>query len=1627
MPALVLSGRFGDHRDSSAEDLPTAVGPRRVAALLACVLICLGAGGSLSLAAEAPEIRVTNTGGGEIVNGGLREIRGYTDGGSVIECFVQNTGTAPLTVGTISLQGTGANVFTVSKQPTSPVPPNGSTTFEIRFNPTAKQVYDASASFSNNDADENPFTFSIRGSGEPPPSHQLFMNDGWIPEGNFPGTPVGKFEFSQPGPNRSFSFIDGSGDDDNDEFVISGSLLCLKGTADYEVQSHYTVRIRATHDDLPPGTLHERSFDIYVFDMTESVLDIAQEAYIKASNTGASDIFGHAVAVSGNTVVVGAPLEDSGTTGINSIPDENGMNAGAAYVFVNNGGTWTQQAYLKGGNTGAGDRFGISVSISGDTIVIGAAGEDSSTSGVNSTPDESASDAGAVYVFTRAAGVWSQQAYLKASQPGANDQFGGSVSVAGSTVLVGAYGENSSSSGVNSTPNTNADDAGAAYIFTRTAGVWSQQAYLKAAVPGADDRFGTAVALSEDTAVIGAPREDSSSSGVIFGPNENAGNSGAAYVFTRQAGSWTQQAYLKAGNTGADDNFGASISISADTLVVGAPYEDSRTTGINSPPVDDGVGLNSGAAYVFFRDAGFWTQQAYVKGSYVMANGYFGSSVAVSGDTLVVGAPGEGLAFKGIVTTPTFPFVKEAYDSGAAFVYFRRLGAWTRQALFKASNSNLFDQFGAAVAIHADGILVTSRRDSSSGTGVNSLPRNSALDSGAAYAYRFPRIPEISIQGNGAYITDGDLTPTSVDHTDFGGTTVKQGSITRTFTVRNTGTIPLGLGSISFSGPQASAFSVLVAPPSLVAPVSSATFQIKFDPSITGLSKAALNLNNEDADEHPFVFVLQGTGINPDIEVSGNGAFISHQDTTPSPADHTNFGGTTASMGSIVRTFTVHNTGTTPLLLGAVSITGPQATSFSPISVPPSSLDAGDSASFQIAFSPGSTGFHEATVSISNNTPDKNPFTFTIQGLGLSQQSTQTITFSPPATLYVNQGPLTLSASATSGLPVAFSIAPGPATLNGNVLTLTNTGAVKITATQAGNDIYRAAPPITKTITVKVAPTAPALVDLLHVYDGSPQAARVLGGTGEAQITYTVNKVPTTSAPVNAGTYPVKAVIGGKTLTGNLIIARVPLYIMPHHHRRIIWQENPPLTMSYAGFVGADTEESVFALPGAKRPVVTTKAKPGSPGGWYPITASGAATTNYQPVYAVGQLVVETFAGMYEALLQDEEGQLVAKVEFTMAPSCLAFSGKLTVVTETSPVSFTGDTALIHPDLLLGGSKPAVRGSNTYRIGLIMPLGEDSTISMSLNASSVGGGVGVGPGGVGALKMAAPKEKMSSATLSARSTEGKALYIPPAGQPLTVSGAHTMILHPVQTATPNQPEGAGHATATIDAKAVLKVAGKLADGTTLTASLMPDAQLGYRLFAQPYARTQSHLAGWLDFEEHLLLPGRVWIPFNSGTELVWQKTGLPKDKSYRSGISTLTQVTVDPWIAPTKTRTLASLLELPPEGLFNIAHSGFASASVLNLPVAAKLETTNKITITSPVTQPPNLTKWTATITAATGAFSGSFELVDAGKKRAVPFSGVLRQAHGTGGAIGAGHTLVPALPTAPSSETISGAIQFTP
>ena len=400
-----------------------------------------------------------------------------------------------------------------------------------------------------------------------------------------------------------------------------------------------------------------------------------------------------------------------------------------------------RQTYIKASNTEADDAFGLTMALSADgtTLAVAAPHEDSGATGVNADQtSNTATNSGAVYIYINN-GDWQQQAYLKASNTDADDNFGSGLALSadGNTLVVGALGEDSR-------PGNPADnsltDAGAVYVFVRTGTTWAQQAMVKASNADASDMFGAAVALSADgnTLAAGAPAEDSAATEVDGNQASNtAMNSGAVYVFTRSGQTWSQEGYIKASNTEADDEFGGAIALSGDgnTLAVGALGEDSGATGINGDGTDNSAKI-SGAAYVYTRAGKTWSFQAYVKASNTGASDRFGTDVSLSGDgnLLAVGAPFESSTATGVDGDQSN---NGAGLSGAVYLFTRANATWQQRAYVKASNTGAGDFFGERVALTPDGatLAVSAIEEASGNPGDPS--DNSVSEAGAVYVFAF--------------------------------------------------------------------------------------------------------------------------------------------------------------------------------------------------------------------------------------------------------------------------------------------------------------------------------------------------------------------------------------------------------------------------------------------------------------------------------------------------------------------------------------------------------------------------------------------------------------------------------------------------------------------------------------------------------------------------------------------------------------------------------------------------------------------------------------------------------------------------------------------------------------------------
>ena len=362
----------------------------------------------------------------------------------------------------------------------------------------------------------------------------------------------------------------------------------------------------------------------YVFVFTEADDDDdgvwSQVAKLTASDGAATDEFGYSVAVDGDTIVVGAHLENANDD--DQVITDDVADSGAAYVFTKpESGGWadaTETAKLTAFGAAESDEFGISVAVHGETVVVGAHLDDH-TDGDGDTDD----DEGAAYVFTKpGSGGWAdatETAKLTASDGTANDKFGISVSLDDDTVVVGAHQPQYEENGANVEVGP-----GAAYVFTKPAtGGWTDNTEgTKFTAPdgAANDEFGVSVAIDVDAVVVGAHLHD-------VGANANAG---AAYVFTRDSnsGKWGQPFKLTASNGHADDGFGNSVAVDGTSAVVGA-YLDDR----------DNAASDTGSTYVFARKLGVWSQTLNLAGPGPDQNDRLGYSVAVDDGTLLAGAP----------------------------------------------------------------------------------------------------------------------------------------------------------------------------------------------------------------------------------------------------------------------------------------------------------------------------------------------------------------------------------------------------------------------------------------------------------------------------------------------------------------------------------------------------------------------------------------------------------------------------------------------------------------------------------------------------------------------------------------------------------------------------------------------------------------------------------------------------------------------------------------------------------------------------------------------------------------------------------------------------------------------------
>jgi Bacterial Ig-like domain (group 3)/FG-GAP repeat/FG-GAP-like repeat len=465
---------------------------------------------------------------------------------------------------------------------------------------------------------------------------------------------IGAHHDDAAGPNAGSAFV----------FVRSGTAWSrqaqLLSPAPGE-QDRFGSAVAIDGDTLIVGTDLPDSFPptvgrAQVFVRTGSTW--SHQAELTAADGAPKDQFGSSVGLRGDTAVVGSYADDTAA----------GLGAGSAYVFVRSGTGWTQQAQLTAPAAQPQDQFGVAVAIDGDTVVTG----------VHHDVTAGGPEAGSAFVFVRQGMAWPQQAYLQPATVATGDRFGWSVAVDGDTAVVGTFGDDTGSG----------SDAGKAYVFVRNGSSWSQQAQLEASDGAEEDFFGYRVAVSGDTALVTAFQDDHS----------GRFNVGSGYVFVRNGTTWTQQAKLVATDAVNGDRLGLSAALDGDTAVLGA-----LTDGAVADP-------DSGSVYVFTRSGTAWTQQARLNAPDPHGRPEFGLAVAIEGDLLVAGATGDDTA---------------ATNAGAAYVFTRSGTGWTLQQQLLASDGATGDRIGTAVAADGDTLLI--------GAGYDNTPAGAQV--GSVYVF----------------------------------------------------------------------------------------------------------------------------------------------------------------------------------------------------------------------------------------------------------------------------------------------------------------------------------------------------------------------------------------------------------------------------------------------------------------------------------------------------------------------------------------------------------------------------------------------------------------------------------------------------------------------------------------------------------------------------------------------------------------------------------------------------------------------------------------------------------------------------------------------------------------------------
>lgn len=637
-------------------------------------------------------------------------------------------------------------------------------------------------------------------------------------------------------------------------------------------------------------------------------------------------------AIDGDTLVIGVPAEDSGATGINPDPNSSTkLDSGAVFIYERDGaGAWQKTTYIKAPTSDEYDYFGSRIAIDGDTLVVAAQGESSAAAGSNGDQsDNSLTDAGAVYIYQRTAGVWQLQTYLKPDAPQAGAIFGNALGLKDGVLVVGSSLFDLQTNPEPSATPVNYPDSGAVYVFRYASGSWNQEARLHSPYLGDIKQFGFSLTLDTDTIAIGIPTE----SRIHAAYPDSVGNrwsaSGAVSIYSYQDNAWSLQSYLKPETLIRGGAFGHALALEGDLLLVGSPGHSEISTS------------RMGEVYAFKRVGATWQQQQRISSPDRETDGYFGRSLSLKNGVAIIASWGDRSGESGLHGNPYGSMFGAA---GALFVY-RHVGdTWGYESYVKALTPSSFDRFSQYIAFDGDQFVTASRPNS--------------IDRAIIYHMK----DHLFVSNTKKFLTS-NTTASTTELTDLGLVPRDTAPVTRTIQLSNMGLSPVPIDSITLTG--SSAFTIKNASHAEpLTPGRTRDIVVSFDPQQNGPHSASLVISSQ-GNSPSFTVNFQAQVENALLHVQGLGQTITNN-AAPSLANGSDLGLVGPGVATTTRYFTLKNDGLAPLTITGVTMTGMDEFLLRSYLVN-STIGPGASRQLQIDFKPNSHGIKISTITLTTN------------------------------------------------------------------------------------------------------------------------------------------------------------------------------------------------------------------------------------------------------------------------------------------------------------------------------------------------------------------------------------------------------------------------------------------------------------------------------------------------------------------------------------------------------------------------------------------------------------------------------------------------------------------------------------